>query len=88
MQQPNAEERMRRISRSRIADIENSLRIMKAEMYKLLTNYMYLSREDLTVYVDVTDDGEFILNVRARTKRFIGTENTFSAYICSFEKII
>ena len=73
MQQPNAEERMRRISRSRIADIENSLRIMKAEMYKLLTNYMYLSREDLTVYVDVTDDGEFILNVRARTKRFIGT---------------
>ena len=75
MQQPNAEERMRRISRSRIADIENSLRIMKAEMYKLLTNYMYLSREDLTVYVDVTDDGEFILNVRARTKRFIGTGN-------------
>ena len=73
MQQPNAEERMRRISRSRIADIENSLRIMKAEMYKLLTNYMYLSREDLTVYVDVTDDGEFILNVRDRTKRFIGT---------------
>ena len=73
MQQPNAEERMRRISRSRIADIENSLRIMKAEMYKLLTNYMYLSREDLTVYVDVTDDGEFILNVRARTKRCIGT---------------
>lgn len=73
MQQLNAEERMRRISRSRIADIENSLRIMKAEMYKLLTNYMYLSREDLTVYVDVTDDGEFILNVRARTKRFIGT---------------
>ena len=44
MHQPNAEERMRRISRSRIADIENSLRIMKAEMYKLLTNYMYLSR--------------------------------------------
>ena len=73
MQQSNVEKRMRKMSRSRIADIENSLRIMKAEMYKLLTNYMYLSREDLTVYVDVTENGEFTLNVRAYTKRFIGT---------------
>ena len=67
-----AEERMRRMSRNRITEMENTLRIMKAELYKLLTNYMYLSREDLAVYVYVTQDGEFIFNVRARTERFIG----------------
>ena len=69
-----AEERMRRMSRNRITEMENTLRIMKAELYKLLTNYMYLSREDLAVYVDVTQDGEFIFNVRAKPERFIGAD--------------
>ena len=44
---------------------------VKAEIYRLLTNYMYLSAENLSVYIDVVENGEYILNVRAVTERFI-----------------
>ena len=49
---------------------------MKGDIYRLLTNYMYLSAENLSVYVDVTQDGEYILNVKAATERFIDSGKT------------
>ena len=73
MQERRAEERIRKVTRAKMSDIERTLGIMQAELYKLLTNYMYLSREKLTVFVDVTNDGEYIFNLRAVTDRFIGT---------------
>lgn len=59
------------VNASKIAAIENMLRVLKAEEYRLLTNYMYLSEQDLKVYVDVTEEGEYVLTVRAITDRLI-----------------
>lgn len=71
-----AEERLKTAGRGRSAAVENMLRVMKGEIYRLLTNYMYLSAENLAVYVDVTESGEYILNVRAVTERFIDAGRT------------
>lgn len=66
-----AEERLKSVGRGRNSSLENMLRVMKGDIYRLLTNYMYLSAENLSVYADVTRDGEYILNVKATTERFI-----------------
>ena len=55
----------------KVTQIENMLAILKSEVYKLLTNYMYLSVENLNVYVDVTQSGEYVLTVKAGTDRLI-----------------
>ena len=55
----------------KVSAIENMLRVLKSEQYRLLTDYMYLSAEDLQVFVDITNNGEYILTVRAITDRFI-----------------
>ena len=44
---------------------------MKSEQYRLLTNYMYLGADDLKVYIDITENGEYILTVKAVTDRLI-----------------
>lgn len=71
-----AEARLKSVGRGRSASLENMLRVMKGDIYRLLTNYMYLSAENLSVYVDVTQDGEYILNVKAATERFIDSGKT------------
>lgn len=55
----------------KVTQIENMLAVLKSEVYKLLTNYMYLSVENLNVYVDVTQEGEYVLTVKAGTDRLI-----------------
>jgi len=55
----------------RVTRIENMLGVLKSEIYKLLTNYMYLSVDNLSVYIDVTESGEYVLNVKAGTDRLI-----------------
>lgn len=59
------------VNGSKIAAIENMLRVLKADEYRLLTNYMYLAESDLKVYVDITEEGEYVLTVRAITDRLI-----------------
>ncbi len=55
----------------KITAIENMLRVLKSEEYRLLTDFMYLSDEDLQVYVDLTDRGEYVFTIRAITDRLI-----------------
>ncbi len=59
------------VTENKISEIENMLRLLKSDQYRLLTNYMYLNRDDLKVYIDVTDEGEYILTVRAVTDKLI-----------------
>ena len=66
-----AEERLKNVGTGRTTALKNMLSDVKAEIYRLLTNYMYLSAENLSVYIDVVEDGEYILNVRAVTERII-----------------
>lgn len=66
-----AEERLKNVGTGRTTALKNMLSDVKAEIYRLLTNYMYLSAENLSVYIDVVENGEYILNVRAVTERFI-----------------
>lgn len=64
-----------RLNKTRINDkvveIEGMLKTLKAEEYKLLTNFMYLSISDLDLYVDITEDGQYVLTVKAITDRLI-----------------
>ena len=55
----------------KLAAIESMLAVLKSDEYRLLTNYMYLGPKDLKVYVDITEDGEYVLTVRAVTDRLI-----------------
>ncbi len=72
MNKLNAGERLKSAKISEeTREIELMLRTIKNEEYKLLTNFMFLSYEDLEVYVDVTRKGEYILSVRALTRKLI-----------------
>lgn len=72
MQQSKAKERLKNVRvGDNFAGIENMLRSMKGEIYKLLTNYMYLNIENLNVYMDLTTTGEYVLNVQAESGRLI-----------------
>ena len=55
----------------KVVAIENMLRVLKSEQYRLLTDFMYLSEEDLKVYVDLTDRGEYVFTIKAVTDRLI-----------------
>ncbi len=59
------------LNREQVAEIENMLHVLKVEQYRLLTNYLYLNPDDLNLYVDVTDNGEYVLTVRAVTDKLI-----------------
>ena len=37
----------------------------------MLTNYMYLSESDLKVYVDITEEGEYLLTIKAVSDRLL-----------------
>ena len=43
------------VMEDKVSAIENMLRVLKSDQYKLLTNYMYLNADDLKVYIDITD---------------------------------
>ena len=57
------------VMEDKVSAIENMLRVLKSDQYKLLTNYMYLNADDLKVYI--TENGDYILTVRAVTDRLI-----------------
>ena len=59
------------VLRDKISAIETMLRSLKAEQYKLLTDYMYLNPQNLSVYIDITENGEYLLVVRALSDRLI-----------------
>ncbi len=59
------------VMEDKLSAIESMLRVLKSDIYKLLTNYMYLSRDGLNVYIDITENGEYILSVKAETDRLI-----------------
>ena len=70
--QSPAGERLRKVVvNDKIGAIESMLRAMKSEQYKLLTNYMYLNPDRLKVYIDILENGEYALTVRAVTDRLI-----------------
>ena len=58
------------VMEDKVSAIENMLRVLKSDQYKLLTNYMYLNA-DLKVYIDITENGDYILTVKAVTDRLI-----------------
>lgn len=67
-----AGERLKKVVvNDKIGAIESMLRALKSEQYKLLTNYMYLNPDRLTVYIDILENGEYALTVRAVTDRLI-----------------
>ena len=66
-----AEARLKTVGRGRTVALENMLSDIKGEIYRLLTNYMYLSADNLSVYIDVLESGEYVLNIKAVTERFI-----------------
>ena len=68
---PSARRTTRAVREEKYAAIESMLRVVEAEEYKLLTNYMYLSRGDMRAYIDITENGEYVLTVRAVTDRLI-----------------
>lgn len=55
----------------KVTAIENMLRVLRSDQYKLLTNYMYIGSDDLKVYMDLTENGEYVLTVKAVTDRLI-----------------
>ena len=59
------------VMEDKVSAIENMLRVLKSDQYKLLTNYMYLNADDLKVYMDITENGDYILTVKAVTDRLI-----------------
>lgn len=59
------------VMEDKVSAIENMLRVLKSDQYKLLTNYMYLNADDLKVYIDITENGDYILTVKAVTDRLI-----------------
>lgn len=59
------------VMEDKVSAIENMLRVLKSDQYKLLTNYMYLDADDLKVYIDITENGDYILTVKAVTDRLI-----------------
>ncbi len=62
----NASERLKKvIVNDKISAIESMLVALKSELYKLLTNYMYLSGDKLKVYIDILENGDYALTVRA-----------------------
>ena len=70
--QSPAGERLRKVVvNDKIGAIESMLRAMKSEQYKLLTNYMYLNPDRIKVYIDILENGEYALTVRAVTDRLI-----------------
>lgn len=67
-----AGERLKKVVvNDKIGAIESMLRALKSEQYKLLTNYMYLNPDRLKVYIDILENGEYALTVRAVTDRLI-----------------
>ena len=59
------------VVREKISAIESMLAVLKSETYKLLTNFMYLNEQDLKVYIDVTQSGEYHLSIRAVSDKLI-----------------
>ena len=55
----------------KVSAIESMLRVLRSDQYKLLTNYMYIGSDDLKVYMDLTENGEYVPTVRAVTDRLI-----------------
>ncbi|MBE5732006.1 MAG: hypothetical protein E7353_03125 [Clostridiales bacterium] len=68
----SAKERLRKVRiNDTIGEIEGMLKTVKNEQYKLLTDFMTLSYEDLDVYMDITKDGEYVLTVKAVSSKLI-----------------
>ena len=68
----SAKERLRKIRiNDTVTEIEGMLKTLKNEEYKLLTDFMTLSFEDLDVYMDITKNGEYVLTVKAVSRKLI-----------------
>lgn len=68
----SAKERLRKVRiNETIGEIEGMLKTVKNEQYKLLTDFMTLSYDDLDVYMDITKSGEYVLTVKAVSTKLI-----------------
>ena len=68
----SAKERLRKIRiNDTVTEIEGMLKTLKNEQYKLLTDFMTLSFEDLDVYMDITKNGDYVLTVKAVSRKLI-----------------
>ena len=72
MQINSAKERLRKSRiKETVGEIEDMLKVLKTEQYKLLTNFMCLHLDDLQVYMDITQNGEYVLNIKAVSDKLI-----------------
>lgn len=55
----------------RVASVESLLRVLKSDVISLLSNYMYIENEDVQLTLDAEANGEFKVNIQAKTNRLI-----------------
>ena len=68
----SAKDRLKKIRiNDTVSEIEGMLKTLKNEEYKLLTNFMTLSFEDLDLYIDITKSGEYVLTIKAISNKLI-----------------
>lgn len=68
----SAKDRLKKIRISdTVTEIEGMLKTLKNEEYKLLTDFMALSFEDLDLYIDITKSGDYVLTIKAISNKLI-----------------
>ena len=68
----SAKDRLKKIRiNDTVTEIEGMLKTLKNEEYKLLTDFMTLSFEDLDLYIDITKSGEYVLTIKAVSNKLI-----------------
>ena len=68
----SAKERLRKSRiKETVGEIEDMLKVLKNEQYRLLTNFMCLHLDDLEIYMDITQNGEYVLSIKAVSDRLI-----------------
>ncbi|MCI8435300.1 MAG: hypothetical protein HFK10_05005 [Clostridia bacterium] len=50
--------------------MENTLRVVKSDVYGILSNYMELGGEDVAVTADLDERGACLITVTAKTRTF------------------
>lgn len=68
----SAKDRLKKIRiNDTVTEIEGMLKTLKNEEYKLLTDFMTLSFEDLDLYIDITKSGDYVLTIKAISNKLI-----------------
>lgn len=56
----------------RMSGVENISKVIKSDIFDLLTSYMYLQIGDIELSIELVKDGNYILNLTAKSTHLIG----------------